>query len=198
MRRAKQAASDASNGKNEQLRLLCEEFKEACGQLKSTLEAVGTEREVIARFMEKVRSAGADGEKLYADELNQWHDRLRLRAGILNKTREDLLIATARIKVVFEVKADANVVQSPQQAAPADIPAPPWIGEFLICLFVRPDRQEDRLADFAEKYRTLWLPKFPRLAGALYVAHVLWSAVDVARITAIAAVVDWVRRFLGR
>ena len=47
MRRAKQAASDASDGKNEQLRLLCEEFRRRVAD-QSTLEAVGTEREVIA------------------------------------------------------------------------------------------------------------------------------------------------------
>ena len=52
-------------------------------------------------------------------------------------------------------------VEIAAQHAVADaLPAPPRIGEFLVCLFVRPDRQVDRLADFAGLYRILWLPKF--------------------------------------
>ena len=75
----------------------------------------------------------------------------------------------------------------------------PGIGEFLICLFVRPDRQVDRLADFAGLFRTVWLPRFgPRLAVAVYLANMLWSLADVVKITAIGAIVDFVSRLLGR
>jgi hypothetical protein len=75
---------------------------------------------------------------------------------------------------------------------------PPRIGEFLICLFVRPDRQEDRLADFAERFQTVWLPRFgTRLAGAVYVAHVLWSGADIVKIMAFAAAADRIIRASG-
>jgi hypothetical protein len=68
---------------------------------------------------------------------------------------------------------------------------PPRLGEFLICLLVPPDRQQDRLGDFEEKFNTLWLPKFgPRIARIFYITHAIRSAVSFFRIATIAAVLD--------
>jgi hypothetical protein len=81
---------------------------------------------------------------------------------------------------------------------PQDAGLPPQISEFLICVFVRQDHQEDRLADFVEKFQTVRLPRFgTRLAGAVYVALALWSAADILKIMALAAVADWIFRAWG-
>jgi DNA-directed RNA polymerase subunit RPC12/RpoP len=93
----------------------------------------------------------------------------------------------------------ASVAIATQHAAASALPAPPRIGEFLICLFVRPNRQVDRLADFAGLFRTVWLPRFgPRLAIVVYLANVLWSAADVVKISAIGAAVDFIYRLFRR
>lgn len=74
----------------------------------------------------------------------------------------------------------------------------PRIGQLLICLFVSADRQQDRLADFAEIFETIWSPRFgPRIAKWIYILHALRSAADIARIAVVAAVVDRVVRAFG-
>jgi hypothetical protein len=107
----------------------------------------------------------------------------------------------ARIQMPSLVSVESVVsVEIAAQHAVADaLPAPPRIGEFLICLFVRPDRQVDRLADFAGLFRTVWLPRFgPRLAVAVYLVNVLWSLADVVKITTIGAIVDIISRIFRR
>jgi hypothetical protein len=43
-----------------------------------------------------------------------------------------------------------------------------------MCLLVDPEFQEDRLADFSERFNRLWVPKFgQRAAVAVYFRHVL-------------------------
>jgi hypothetical protein len=50
----------------------------------------------------------------------------------------------------------------------------PVFCEWLMCLLVDPEFQEDRLADFGERFNDLWVPKFgQRAAIAVYVWHVL-------------------------
>lgn len=75
---------------------------------------------------------------------------------------------------------------------------PPRSGQLLICLFVPPDRQADRLGDFEEQFNTVWLPRFgPRMARFIYMTHALRSAAAIIRITAIATVADRVMRAFG-
>lgn len=81
----------------------------------------------------------------------------------------------------------------------SDTSTPSRLGEFLICLFVPVDRQQDQLGDFEEKFNTLWLPKFgPRVARIIYIIHAARSAVTVFRIAAITAVVDHLMAALSR
>jgi hypothetical protein len=50
----------------------------------------------------------------------------------------------------------------------------PTLCEWLICIAVEPKFQEDRLADFQERFNGLWVPKFGRRGAiAIYVWHVL-------------------------
>ena len=56
-------------------------------------------------------------------------------------------------------------------ARPTPVPA---ICQLLLCLAVDPEFQEDRLADYQERFNGHWVPKFGhRAAVALYVWHVL-------------------------
>jgi hypothetical protein len=76
---------------------------------------------------------------------------------------------------------------------------PPRLGEFIICLFVPPEKQEDRLADFEERFTSLWLPKFgARIARLIYLAQAIRSAGAIIRIGIITAVVDGVIRAIGK
>jgi len=82
---------------------------------------------------------------------------------------------------------------------PATGPAPPGIGQLLICLFVPLERQKDRLGDFEEMFNSVWVPRFGvPLAKCVYVAQALRSAVAVVGIGLIAAVADRVWRVLSR
>jgi hypothetical protein len=150
------------------------------------LEVIRRERETVLALLAKVKQRGTDGEEFYADELTFWNERLRGRANIVANVHQNLL----EVKVTLAA-FNRDVRQNAEQ--------PPRIGEFLICLVVRPDRQEDRLADFAERFQTVWRPRFgTRFAGAVYIAHVLWSVADIVKITALAAVTDRIFRALGQ
>jgi hypothetical protein len=75
---------------------------------------------------------------------------------------------------------------------------PPRVGELIVCLFVPANRQGDRLADFAEVFEVVWMPRFGgRLARWVYIAQALRSAGAVVRIAAITALVDRVARAFG-
>ena len=53
----------------------------------------------------------------------------------------------------------------------ANVPA---LCVLLFCLLVEPEFQEDRLADYQERFADLWVPKFGRRAVVVvYVWHVL-------------------------
>ena len=66
------------------------------------------------------------------------------------------------------------------------------IGALIICLFVPINQQKERLGDFEELYRMVWLPRFrrPTLAKAVYIANALKSVADVLKITAVAWLCD--------
>jgi hypothetical protein len=75
---------------------------------------------------------------------------------------------------------------------------PPRLGQFLICLFVPADRQAERLGDFEEMLRTLWVPRFGLWGGrVLYTAHAIRSAGAIVRIAAVAMLIDRVKGVLG-
>jgi hypothetical protein len=68
---------------------------------------------------------------------------------------------------------------------------PPRLGELLICLFTRLDRQAERLGDFEEKFRNLWLPRFgPRIARIMYIFQVVRTAIAFSSVAMVAALVD--------
>ena len=72
-----------------------------------------------------------------------------------------------------------------------NVPVPPPFGELLIYPFVVPDRQEDRLADFAERLRSVWVPRFGnRLWQCVHIIQVLRSMAAVPRIAAAFATSD--------
>jgi len=64
----------------------------------------------------------------------------------------------------------------------------PTICEWLMCLAVDPEFQEDRLADYQERFNGLWVPKFGRRAAiVVYVWHVLRQS----------RLIDWFVRTFG-
>jgi hypothetical protein len=70
----------------------------------------------------------------------------------------------------------------PYPYPPASVPA---ICEWLFCLAVEPEFQEDRLADYQERFANLWVPKFgKRGAVAVYLWHVLRQS----------RLIDWIVR----
>jgi hypothetical protein len=74
-------------------------------------------------------------------------------------------------------------------AHPAQQARPPRVCELLMCLAVEPEFQEDRLADFQERFSNLWVPRFGRRgAVAIYVWHVLRQS----------RLIDWLIRAIGR
>jgi hypothetical protein len=75
---------------------------------------------------------------------------------------------------------------------------PPYLGEIVICLFVTPEKQVDRLADFEELFTLIWLPKFgTRIARLIYITHAIKSAGAIIRIGLTTAIVDRLLRALG-
>ncbi len=77
-------------------------------------------------------------------------------------------------------------------------PSAPYVGRFLICLFLQPDKQEDRLADFEEKLNKVWIPQFGNTVGqVVYVCHAIRSAGAIAKIGLTAAIVDRITRAFG-
>ena len=73
-------------------------------------------------------------------------------------------------------------------AGPVERAALPSFCELLMCLLVEPKFQEDRLADYSERFNDLWMPKFgQRVAVAVYV----WHGLRQSRL------IDWLVRTFG-
>jgi hypothetical protein len=85
------------------------------------------------------------------------------------------------VEMLAEDKSEADARHAPRVKVPA-------FCECLLCLLVDPEFQEDRLADFKERFNNTWVPRFGhRAAGFVYVWHVLRQS----------GFVDWlVRTFL--
>ena len=188
MKDAKQAAPDVAEERRKAAKASVVAIQASLASMESALETHNRQMQDFAAYHATDKSFDADQRELHADWIRRLHEWLNGRAVVISRTRDAIGAVRRELAVVSEKIATQQTTT----------PTPPWIGELIICLFVQPDRQADRIADFAEQYRTLWLPKFPRLAGALYIAHVLWSGADVAKITTVAAVMDFVSQLLGR
>ena len=67
----------------------------------------------------------------------------------------------------------------------------PKFGQLIVCAFVAPDRQDDRLGDFHECFHTIWLPRFGRRAATLlYVWNALCLAGGCVRVAWIGTAID--------
>lgn len=90
---------------------------------------------------------------------------------------------------------DTMAVTNPDTAAghvvtDPGIITPPRAGQLLVCLFVHPDRQQDRLGDFEELYRVVWVPRFGRrIAACVYVAQAARLAVTAFGFAVVAGAV---------
>jgi hypothetical protein len=189
MSNAQRRASDLP-AKTSEVTRLAKEWQRSLTQVGSSMEAIKRETDATGSFLKMLASLDADGQTSYSDQIQQFAIR----------THQLAMRSRSQADVVAEVRQGLSTLSMTlaqrQNASSAE--PPPRIGEFLICLFVRPDRQEDRLADFAERFQTLWLPRFGTcVAGAVYVVHVLWSAADFVKIMALAAVADRIFRAWG-
>jgi hypothetical protein len=83
---------------------------------------------------------------------------------------------------IRHVSAEVGVADRAQKVGP------PRICEVFMCLAVEPEFQEDRLADYQERFNNLWVPKFGwRGAVVVYVWHVLRQS----------RLIDWLIRMFG-
>jgi DNA-binding winged helix-turn-helix (wHTH) protein len=85
----------------------------------------------------------------------------------------------------------------PERAA--SVPPVPRVGQLFVCLFVRPDRQQDRLGDFEELFRVVWVPRFgPKIAAWVYTAQAMRAAVSTLGVGVVAATLGHIWAALGR
>lgn len=76
-------------------------------------------------------------------------------------------------------ESEALLAAIKQQHAPSEIPE---FGQFLLCLFVSPEKQVEKLADMEEMFSTIWAVKFsPGRARFIYMLHALGSAVHLVK-----------------
>jgi hypothetical protein len=75
----------------------------------------------------------------------------------------------------------------------------PHRAELLLCIFIRPEHQKERLARYKERFE-IWTREFgPRTARRLYWLHAVQSIFDMVKIAVIGAVLDWIYdRFSGK
>jgi hypothetical protein len=76
--------------------------------------------------------------------------------------------------------------------------APP-LGKLILCFFIRPEHQAERLASYEERFN-VWRQEFgARKARRLYYRWALQSIFDILTIGVIGAVIDWIYdRFSGK
>jgi hypothetical protein len=97
-----------------------------------------------------------------------------------------------------EVRAEAHVIPAAFGGEPDASVEVPRFGELLLCIFIAPERQKERLGCFEERFRE-WEEKYgARIARWLYVGHALRSAWDIVRIGVVGAILDWLWDQIGR
>ncbi len=98
------------------------------------------------------------------------------------------------------LQIEANLVIDKTDAIlqPA-VPTPPRRGELILCFFIRPEHQEERLARFEERFND-WTRRFnARTARRLYYRHALQSIFDILKIGGIGGLIDWIyNHFWGK
>jgi hypothetical protein len=68
----------------------------------------------------------------------------------------------------------------------------PTGGELILCLFIRPEHQKERLACFEERFND-WKRRFGApTARRLYYRHAIRSIFDMLKIGVIGALIDWI------
>jgi hypothetical protein len=102
-----------------------------------------------------------------------FHGEGRLSVGAMVGPRPIQSIG-ADIQGRFVVFHSRGHVESVGFAHPAQQVGPPRFCEFVMCLAVELEFQQDRLGDYEERFNDLWVPKFGRpVAVAVYVWNVL-------------------------
>ena len=92
------------------------------------------------------------------------------------KLLADMLARYGSVTEAFEAKHYRPAVDVPRFC------------ELLFCFLVEPEFQEDRLADYRERFDNIWVPKFGRSAAVVfYVWHVLRQS----------RLIDWLIRALS-
>ena len=139
-------------------------------------------------FQDEVRQSGASENAVTLAK------RLVSRAGFPKPTHMALLIAESESPGLIRQLAARSRNAARKSGRVPSVGAPPRTGEFILCLLTRPDRQVDRLGDFEEKYRTLWLPRFGQhQANMVYIVNAVCCAGTAIRIATIAKVIDYIR-----
>jgi len=120
----------------------------------------------------RVYLARADPEKGEAPPGSAGYRYIPELAEMLNRSEfvtdaADKAIERAKANLRHRDKGFEALRYRPQQNVPR-------FCEFLFCLLVEPEFQEDRLADYQERFNDVWVPRFGQ-AGAVvvYVWHVL-------------------------
>jgi hypothetical protein len=124
--------------------------------------------------------------------------RRDLDISYLKVARQEILTGTIsdRLKLYFE--PEIKLREQLANSIGTEDSKPPLFGKIILCLFISPEKQQDRLADFEELYNTIWKPNFgPKIANLVYVSNALKSAFAIVKIGIVAAIADRVARALG-
>src|SRR5271170_7304098 len=159
----------------------------------------------------------ADLQTSYTRELAKriWRNRLRYRVAVmlpknfrpksLEYVHEEIYVRPDQLAAIGEgariygctesnfVTALLELELDEEENSGAKVPV---IGELLLCLFLPPERQKERLGCFEERYND-WKSKFgARIARRMYYFHSLCSIGAIIKIVTLGFVVDKIYRFI--
>ena len=134
---------------------------EACARIVANLEKLRADLETN---VEQGRSVGAELDKIarlrpeekerfrnYLENVRVWQEGRKLR---IAQTQSFIERAHSALEFVEQKRTLTSSFTPGNQILPGVVAPgedqPPQLGEFLICLFVCPERQEERFADFKE------------------------------------------------
>ena len=163
------------------------------------LQVLRSENEAVRQWIEEINLDALDdeGNALLHERVKQETARAVVRTNALLTFRTAVEDMKRNFAAAWQSGPKLMAFPAEEYHAALNMQNSPRLGELIICLFTSPDRQIDRLADFAELFQTEWLPRFgPRVARWVYVAQALQSAAAVVRIDVIANVVDCIVRAL--